>query len=127
MEWLWLALYVLASAYVIWEASPAGWHKIPGGDAVAGFSEHLGLPPTAFRLIGLAEVAGSFGLVAGFFNKPLGIAAAAGLTLLFIGAALSHVKAKDGWGGAKTPTLIAIVAALALVFRILATLPTVQF
>lgn len=41
-----------------------------------------------------AKAAGAVGLLAGFWLPPLGIAAAVGLVLFFVGAVIAHVRAK---------------------------------
>lgn len=41
------------------------------------------------------KAAGAIGLVAGRWLTPLGIAAAVGVTLYFVGAVVAHLRAKD--------------------------------
>ncbi|MFI8006902.1 DoxX family protein [Streptomyces sp. NPDC086010] len=53
-----------------------------------------GLSAAMVRFIGMAEVAAGIGLVVGIWWQPLGIAAAAGLAVVFVGAVCFHVK----WG-----------------------------
>ena len=48
-----------------------------------------------YRLIGVAEVAAAVGVLAGLWWRPLGLAAAAGMTLLLTGAVITHRRAKD--------------------------------
>lgn len=82
---------------------------VPDGLVAKGLSSAL------VRLIGLAEVAAAAGLVAGIWWQPLGIAAAVGMAVLFLGAIGFHVK----WGdygdtasrsAAVVPVLFVIVA-----------------
>ncbi|WP_327111371.1 DoxX family protein [Streptomyces sp. NBC_01341] len=63
------------------------------GDVPDGLIQK-GLSATMVRLIGLAEVAAGIGLVVGIWWQPLGIAAAAGLAVVFLGAISFHTK----WG-----------------------------
>ncbi|MFF4243465.1 DoxX family protein [Streptomyces sp. NPDC001822] len=63
------------------------------GDVPDGLVQK-GLSATMVRLIGLAEVAAGVGLVVGIWWQPLGIAAAAGLAIVFLGAISFHAK----WG-----------------------------
>ncbi|TDU78313.1 DoxX family protein [Streptomyces sp. KS 21] len=58
------------------------------------------------------------GLVAGLWVTPLGVAAAVGVTLCFIGAVISHLRVKD-FELAPAATL-ALVAAAALALRVAA-------
>lgn len=76
-----------------------------------------GFPEDRLWILGMLELAGALGLVAGLFWWPLGVAAATGLTLYFIGGALAHVRANDpGW----TPALVmSAISATALTLRVL--------
>lgn len=57
---------------------------------------HLGFSVPAYQGVGALEVAGAAGLVIGVFWAPLGIAAAAGLVALLIGAVVCVRRAGDG-------------------------------
>jgi hypothetical protein len=58
--------------------------------------DHLGVGPAQWRLIGLLELAGVVGVLAGLAWAPIGVAAAVGLALLAAGAVVFHVRASDG-------------------------------
>jgi hypothetical protein len=65
-----------------------------------------------WRVIGLLELAGVIGALAGLAWAPIGVAAEIGLALLSVGAVAFHVRASDGF--AKTaPAVIAILLAVA--------------
>ncbi|KOU69598.1 hypothetical protein ADK61_37405 [Streptomyces sp. XY66] len=64
------------------------------------------------------KAAGAVGLVAGLWVTPLGVAAAVGVTLYFVGAVVSHLRVKDY--ELAPAAVLALVAAAALVLRILA-------
>ncbi|MGW7438859.1 DoxX family protein [Streptomyces sp. NPDC054849] len=68
------------------------------------------------RLAGL-KAAGAIGLIAGLWVTPLGVAAAAGVTLYFVGAVISHLRVKDY--ELAPAAVLTLVAAAALVLRIL--------
>jgi DoxX-like family len=57
--------------------------------------DHLGVEPVQWRLIGLLELAGVAGVLAGLVWAPIGVAAAIGLALLMLGAIVFHVRASD--------------------------------
>lgn len=77
--------------------------------------DNLGVPAGWVRWLAAAEITGAVGLIAGLFYAPFGIAAAIGLTLYFIGAVITHLRARDFKGViAPTPMLIFAIAALAL-------------
>ncbi len=75
----------------------------------------IGVPDPWLPRLAAAELAGGVGLLVGLALAPLGIAAAAGLTCYFIGAVITHVRAKDTQFAA--PLALAIVAVVALVLR----------
>ncbi|MEV6238360.1 DoxX family protein [Lentzea sp. NPDC051838] len=53
-----------------------------------------GVPRDWLFLLGVAKAAGAVGLVAGFVVPPIGIAAAAGLTVYFVGAVITVVRSR---------------------------------
>lgn len=65
------------------------------GEMPAQLEEHLGISQNLVRFVGLAEVAAAVGLVIGIWWHPLGIAAAAGLVIVFGGATVMHARAGD--------------------------------
>lgn len=104
---------LLAVAYV-----GAGASKVAGTKAMVEAAESHGFTKGHYQVIGLLEVAGAAGLVIGLWWAPLGIAAAAGLTLLMIGAVVVHVRAKEKFAMAAPALVLAILSAVALVLRI---------
>lgn len=55
----------------------------------------LGVPDNWFLPLGLVKIAGALGLLAGIAYRPLGIAAATGVVLYFLGAVMTHVRGGD--------------------------------
>jgi hypothetical protein len=77
----------------------------------------VGVPLRAFPVLALLEIAGAVGLLAGIWFKPLGVAAAAGLVVYFVGALVSHLRVRDLSAQHLLPgalLLVMSVAALAL-------------
>ncbi|MET7683182.1 DoxX family protein [Streptomyces sp. NPDC005423] len=72
----------------------------------------LGLPSTVLPLLGVAQIAGAGGLIAGFWWGPLGIAAAVGVTLYFVGAVATHLRVGDYKGAPPAAVLTAVAVAL---------------
>jgi uncharacterized membrane protein YphA (DoxX/SURF4 family) len=74
---------------------------LPGSAKVLGHTKmqksaaHFGIPWRHYRLIGVAELAAAAGVVAGLWWHPLGVAAAAGMVVLLIGALITHRRALD--------------------------------
>jgi hypothetical protein len=69
--------------------------KLFGVKQSLAIRDHLGISPTLWRVIGLLELAGVVGALAGLAWWPIGVAAAVGLALLSVGAVVSHVRASD--------------------------------
>ena len=65
------------------------------------------------------ELAGAVGILVGIAWTPLGITAALGLALYFVGALVAHVRARD-FRGMLTPIVPLLFSVAVLVKRILA-------
>jgi uncharacterized membrane protein YphA (DoxX/SURF4 family) len=76
---------------------------------------HFGIPWPRYRLIGVTELAATAGILIGLWWHPLGLAAAAGMALLLIGAVITHRRAGDS-----TKEAAPALAALALTIAYLA-------
>ncbi|WP_086679611.1 DoxX family protein [Amycolatopsis pretoriensis] len=74
-----------------------------------------GVPQAWWNWLGAAKAAGAAGLVAGLFWTPIGVAAAIGLVLYFLGALLTVARARS-YGHLAFPALYLapVVASLAL-------------
>jgi uncharacterized membrane protein YphA (DoxX/SURF4 family) len=75
----------------------------------------VGFPEHKAWLLGTAEIAGAFGLVAGLFWWPIGLAAGVGVIAYFTGAVGSHLRIRD-WQ-VTPPGVLLAVGVVALVFR----------
>jgi uncharacterized membrane protein YphA (DoxX/SURF4 family) len=62
---------------------------------VAVIGGTVGVPARAFPVLATLELAGAAGILIGLRAQPLGIAAAAGLVLYFIGALTGHLRVGD--------------------------------
>jgi hypothetical protein len=69
--------------------------KLFGVKQSLAIRDHLHVQPMQWRLIGLLELAGVAGVLAGLKWPPIGVAAAIGLALLMLGAIGFHVRASD--------------------------------
>jgi hypothetical protein len=66
---------------------------IPAGFVLAN-SAKVGVPRSWLPALGVVKLAGAAGLVVGLLGLPaLGIAAAVGLVLFFVGAVMTHLRA----------------------------------
>jgi DoxX-like family len=67
---------------------------VPARPILANMTE-VGVPRPWLRPLGLLKLAGAAGLLLGLAGvRPLGIAAGAGLVLFFVGAVVTHVRAR---------------------------------
>jgi len=73
---------------------------------------HFDIPWPRYRLIGVAELAAAAGILIGLWWHPLGLAAAAGMALLLLGAIITHRKAADS-ATEMAPALLALLLTLA--------------
>lgn len=80
-----LALGMLAS----------GSLKLARTDRIVGLMSAVGVGGGLLAVLGILQIAGAIGLIAGVWFEPLGIAAAAGLVLYFAGAIGAHVRVQD--------------------------------
>jgi hypothetical protein len=75
----------------------------------------LEVPMDWFPYLGTAEIAGGLGLLVGIGVAAIGVAAAVGLVLYFVGAIIAHLRKGDTKGlTAPMPVLVLSVAALVL-------------
>jgi DoxX-like protein len=91
--------------------------KIRKDERVTAGLTATGVPLSWFVPLALLELAGTVGLLIGIGWRPLGIAAAIGVILYFLGALVFHVRAKD-FKGMAAPAVLLIAGALALIFGI---------
>jgi uncharacterized protein YqgC (DUF456 family) len=81
--------------------------KLAGHPRMRHAAAHFGIAWRRYRLIGAAELAAAVGVLVGFFWRPAGLLAAAGMTLLLVGALITHRRAHDNVREA-LPALLAL-------------------
>ncbi len=96
----------------------SGLRKLPDSTRVREEAGHLRLPIAAYRSIGLAEILGALGLVTGIVWRPVGMAAASGLTLLMIGAVATHLRIGDPAVSALSALVLGVLALAAVVVQV---------
>jgi hypothetical protein len=69
--------------------------KLTAQPKILASASHFAIPWSAYRLIGVAELAATAGILAGLYWPPIGIAAATGMTVLLVGALTVHQQAGD--------------------------------
>lgn len=98
----------------------AAWVKFTEEEHAMQTRDRLGISPGPYRLIGVAEVAGSIGALVGLAVPPLGIAALAGLVLVAIGACASQVRLRNPLSDARMAVLALVLSVAALGLQIAA-------
>jgi hypothetical protein len=107
--------YAVVAVLLSVALAASGRAKLVGDERVVTGLTGVGVPLGWFPWLAGCEIAGAFGLLAGMIYRPLGIAAATGVVLYFVGAVVTHVRAGDVKGlTAPAGILMVAVAALAL-------------
>jgi hypothetical protein len=78
----------------------------------------IGVPPGMFPFLAACEIAGAIGLVIGLWYAPLGIAAAIGVVLYFVGAVGAHLRKSD-FKGVPYAAAMLVFAVATLVLRVI--------
>jgi uncharacterized membrane protein YphA (DoxX/SURF4 family) len=86
--------------------------KILGHPKMRQSAARFGISWPRYRLIGVAELAAGAGVLIGLWWHPLGLAAAAGMALLLLGAVITHRRAADS-GREMASALLALAITLA--------------
>lgn len=109
---------VIASVLVALVAAASGIPKISGAAATVEEARHLGVPRIGYTAIGSLELAAAVGLLAGLAVAPLGIAAAAGLVLMMIGAVASHARVGDPFRAMAPALILGVASAITLALHL---------
>jgi predicted membrane channel-forming protein YqfA (hemolysin III family) len=110
-----LIVLVILLAVVCVGSSLADWKKVP---QIMESLERLNVPVAVRPLLPVFKMAGALGIIAGLRVKPLGIMAAFGLVLYFLGAVLFHMRAKDPVKESTPALALTAVAVLVLGLRL---------
>jgi uncharacterized membrane protein YphA (DoxX/SURF4 family) len=96
----------------------SGIGKLRGMPQVMAMLHHVGLDDGQIRLLGLVELAGALGLLLGIWVPILGVLAAAGFTIYFIGAVIAHARVKDAFKDMAPAVLLAVIAIITLFLQV---------
>ncbi|MEV0676012.1 DoxX family protein [Actinosynnema sp. NPDC050436] len=88
------AYYVVAVATALWVGF-SGFSLFTRQKFVVEPLEQYGVPRSWWNPLAFAKSAGAVGLVVGLFLPAVGVAAAVGLVLYFLGAAATTVRARS--------------------------------
>lgn len=96
----------------------AGGAKVAAVPDMRSRAAHLGFSVRSYRVIGGLELLGVAGLLAGLAWTPLGVAAAAGLVAMMIGAVVCHLRAGDHAREVVPAVVVAAAVCAVLVLRV---------
>ena len=89
-----IALVILATLLGLMTAFSA-FGKFSKNAKAVDMLRHLGITDSQIRTLGVIEVLGALGLLVGIWIPILGLLAAIGFVLYFLGALIMHVRSKD--------------------------------
>ncbi|MGH3875238.1 MAG: DoxX family protein [Pseudonocardiaceae bacterium] len=104
--------YVVVSIVLALMLAGSAWAKLTRVDQVVTGVTGLGVPLRWFPFLAACELAGTAGLLVGIAVTPLGIAAAIGVILYFVGALIAHLRVGDT--AIVAPLMFLIIACAAL-------------
>ncbi|QGN49751.1 DoxX family protein [Micromonospora sp. WMMD558] len=100
--------------------SALGTAKILALQPMRELAAHAGFSVSAYRRIGLLEIAAVIGLLIGLFQPLIGLLAGAGLLLLLGGALVVHLRKGDGPRRYAPAIVCGVLVAAYLVLQVLA-------
>ncbi|BBG04013.1 MULTISPECIES: DoxX family protein [Pseudonocardia] len=101
--------YAVSAALLALVLAFSGYGKLTHAAAVVQNLDRTGVPRSWYPWLATAEFAGAAGLVAGIWLRPLGVAAAVGAALYFVGAVVTHLVNNDA-AGVRNPAPLLIVS-----------------
>lgn len=104
-----IALVILATLLAL-AAAGSAMGKLRRVPSLVESLHSVGVSDSMMRVLALLEILGALGLLVGIWIAPIGVAAAAGLTLYFLGAVIAHIRAKEFQGIA--PAVVLFILAL---------------
>ncbi len=112
---MFIATVIVSSLLALVLAGSAGG-KLTRQPMVVDMLTGLGVPASWLPRLATAELAGGIGVLVGLAVTWIGVAAASGLILYFLGAVVTHVRAHDK--AIAAPIVLAGLAVAVLVLRI---------
>lgn len=113
-----IGYYVVACVLALMMCASATFKLIQHPGPVHGIHQVVGVPLGWFPVLAALLLAGAVGLVVGIFRPKIGVAAASGLVLYFIGAIVAHALVSD-WAGLSGPIVPLLLSCTALALRVL--------
>ena len=95
----------------------SGVGKLRKAKSIVESITSLGVPLRMFPFLAACEIAGGIGLIIGIWWRPLGIAAAIGVVLYFLGAVSAHLRKRD-FKGMPGAGLLLVLSAVTLAIAV---------
>ncbi len=105
-----IALIILATLLGV-AAAGSGIQKLRRDARIVESMHSVGVTDRQIPVLAILELLGALGLLVGIWIAPIGIAAAIGLSLYFLGAVISHFRA--GAPKESIPALVLMIIAIA--------------
>jgi uncharacterized membrane protein len=109
---------IIVSALLALAVGGSGINKLIKNETVMKGMDVVRVPRNRVWMLGVLEVAAAVGLLVGIFWWPIGVAAAIGVIIYFIGAVIAHLRVSDT-KGLTAPAVLLVLAIAALVLRLL--------
>lgn len=107
-------LYVTLTVVTAIAAAAGTWLNYTHHPIPVTAAKQVQVPESWLVPLGTLQGAGALGLITGFVFPPIGLAAATGLVLFFVGAVIAHLRAGDRHFSAVLPALSLVTATLAV-------------
>ncbi|MFF3225338.1 DoxX family protein [Nocardia suismassiliense] len=111
-----VAYYIVGVLTALWIGF-SGYSLFSQQQFVVEPLEQYGVPRTWWNWLAMAKSAGALGLIVGFFVPVIGVAAAIGLILYFVGASATAIRARS-YQTAVFPVLYLVPAAATLALQL---------
>ncbi|MFF4451356.1 DoxX family protein [Streptomyces goshikiensis] len=118
MEIIMFIAYAVVGTLLALALAASATLTLQGNDQVVANMRKVEVPDSWLPRLAALKAAGAAGLVVGLWVAPLGVAAAIGVTLYFVGAVVSHLRVKDF--DLAPAAVLALIAVAALALRVAA-------
>lgn len=113
-------VYVALTVVTALAAAAAAWMNFVHHPIPVAAAKQVQVPQSWMVPLGTLQGAGALGLITGLVVPPIGLAAATGLVLYFLGAVIAHLRVGDRHYSAVLPALALVTVTLAttVVYRL---------
>lgn len=109
--------YAVVAALLALTLTASATFTLQRNEQIVASMRQVEVPDAWLPRLATTKAAGAIGLIAGLWVAPIGIAAALGVTLYFVGAVISHLRVRNY--ELAPAAVLALVAVAALTLRTL--------